>query len=254
MTLASWWEHRDMRPAPMRWKPWLKLHPPDGDTYGVIIPKGLNVFRWKDNACLRNGNMLQVRKNAPLLNDSYESVFIEVDAFEQEEIIVDAVSYDEPHAMFKDRLELINTECIDLTEHGSWEKMIQKLSDDTVECVRIISHDRVYIPDSIGGYVMYPHRRTVYLRLNDIQNDTWGLGALDGLDEYVEVCRIQPLDNNIKSVDEESCIVVEVIAVRVNSRGEIVEVVSSKVRNDLGIGDIIQLTDLIERGMDDEQA
>ena len=54
-------------------------------------------------------------------------------------------------------------------------------------------------------------------------------------------------------IDDESCIVVEVIAIRVNSDGKIIEKEFVDIRNDLGISDVIQITELIERGMENEE-
>ena len=54
-------------------------------------------------------------------------------------------------------------------------------------------------------------------------------------------------------IDDESCIVVEVIAIRVNSDGEVIEKEFVDIRNDLGISDVIQITELIERGMENDE-
>ena len=139
-----------------------------------------------------------------------------------------------------------------LCVHGSWEWAVEALTRDDVACVRLIHKDAVYEPDEVMGYVMYPHRSRVFLRLSVIDESHWELGALDGLHDYETVARI-PADDTvvIKDLDEDSCIVVEVAVVNVNDEGIITNGIYIGMRPDMGISDVTQLTELIERGMDD---
>ena len=100
---------------------------------------------------------------------------------------------------------------------------------------------------------MYPHRNRIFLRLNNkLKDNGWELAALDGVDDFLPVCTIIKEDLNME-IDDESCIVVEVIAIRVNSDGEVIEKEFVDIRNDLGISDVIQITELIERGMENDE-
>ena len=62
------------------------------------------------------------------------------------------------------------------------------------------------------------------------------------------------MDNTIKDLDNDSCIIIEIVAVNVNGKGQITQALPLDVRPDLGISDTTQLTDLIERGMEDDGA
>ena len=140
-----------------------------------------------------------------------------------------------------------------MTQHGAWDGTLKCLKEDDVECIRFVNPNQTFKPDGIGGYVMYPHRNRIFLRLNNkLKDNGWELAALDGVDDFLPVCTIIKEDLNME-IDDESCIVVEVIAIRVNSDGEIIEKEFVDIRNDLGISDVIQITELIERGMENDE-
>ena len=253
-TLESWWEHRHMQPAPLRWKPWRKLHPPEQEMYVVVIPTGNLCFQWNGNTCLRNGNMLHAPKEKT--HDEYREILIDD---EWDNIVVDAVEYSQPHATFEERIPLIkqhqsSVEIYNLSEHGVWDKTMRRLQHEGTAFVRLIEPTQIFEPDSIGGYVLHPNRNKVFLRLNNINDNTWELASLDGIDDYIPVCKIESMDKNMKDLDEDSCIVIEIVAVSVNGKGQITQALPLDVRPDLGISDITQLTDLIERGMEDDGA
>ena len=48
---------------------------------------------------------------------------------------------------------------------------------------------------------------------------------------------------------KQDCYVVEVAAVRVSAKGQLLDFTVVGVRKDLGIGDVTQFTELVERGM-----
>tara|TARA_R110002012_G_C11654051_1_gene611617 strand:+ start:1529 stop:2806 length:1278 start_codon:yes stop_codon:yes gene_type:complete len=252
--LSSWWAHKEMLPAPFRWKPWRKLHPPEKEMYALIVPKGNLCFQWNGNTCLRNGDMIHIPKEKT--HNEYREILIDS---EWENIVVDAVDYDSPHATFRERLPLIRSqpssiEVYDLTEHGSWDKVNRRLQHQGVAYVRLIEPSQVFKPDSIGGYVLHPNRNKVFLRLHSINSKVWTLASLDGIDDYIPVCSVPVIDETMKELDDDSCIVVEIVAVRVNGKGQITQAIPLDVRPDLGISDITQLTDLIERGMEDDDS
>ena len=121
----------------------------------------------------------------------------------------------------------------------------------------MIEGNSIYEPDEVMGYVMYPHRSRVRLRLHDIDESHWTLAALDGLDEFVPVAKI-PTPNidltvhHLKNPKVDDVTLIEVAAIEVGEDGYINQGIFIGHRPNLGIGDIIQLTDLIERGMSDD--
>ena len=253
-TLTSWWEHKEMQPAPLRWKAWTKLYPPTSEMYAVIIPVGNLCFQWNGNTCLRNGNMLHAPKEKS--HDEYREILLDA---EWENIVIDSVEYDNPHTTFEERIPLIkqhqsSVEIYNLKEHGSWDKVMRRLQHEGVSCVRLIEPNQVFEPDSIGGYVLHSNRNKVFLRLHTIKDKVWELASLDGVDDYIPVCEIPIIDNSIKVLDDEACIVIEIVAVRVNGKGQIMESIPMDIRPDLGISDITQLTDLIDRGMENDKS
>tara|TARA_R100000152_G_C6776823_1_gene206233 strand:+ start:1382 stop:2659 length:1278 start_codon:yes stop_codon:yes gene_type:complete len=253
-TLESWWEHTHMQPAPLRWKPWRKLHPPEKEMYALVIPIGNLCFQWNGNTCSRNGNMLHAPKEKT--HNEYREILIDD---EWDNIVIDSIEYNNPHATFEERIPLIkrhqsSIEIYNLKEHGVWDKVMRRLQHEGVSCIRLIEPSQVFEPDAIGGYVIHPNRNKVFLRLNSIKEKAWELAVIDGIDDYVPVCDIEIMDNTIKDLDDDSCIVIEIVAVNVNGKGQITQALPLDVRPDLGISDITQLTDLIERGMEDDGA
>jgi len=249
--LEHWWEHPSMFPAPMRWKPWTKLYPPKEETIAVLIPHKLSDFTWGDFAYDRKGNRTrQVYWDEPA--DRINKL-AEASGNKYGFVVIDFVDGDKPNAPFSERLHWItNTftlhcEHYDLTEHGAWETVMQRLQDE----VRFIRPSQVYTPDGIGGYVMYTNRTHVFLYLRAIDDSRrWALAALDGLDEHVDVCSLDGSEFDAPKLDDDSYTVVQVAASTVDKDGNINEGHIVSVRHDLGIGDVTQYTDLIERGME----
>lgn len=238
--LEHWWENPQMFPSPHRWRAWTKMHPPTDEVIAMVIPNGELYYTWQGNARKRNGDRLP---NPMKINEFREFVG---------DTILDLVSYDKPHNRFDERYPFSApnaAQTFDLSEHGSWERVLEVLNDDTTQCVRFINPELSFTPDSEGGYIMYPHRSKVFLRLNEIKNGKWELSALDGLDDYVSVVTIDAVDPTFTMFDHESCIVVEGVASSVNTEGNITGFALAEVRNDLGISDVTQYTELIERGL-----
>ena len=230
-----------MFPAPMRWKAWNQLHPPEEHTIAIPVPSSPLVYLCQGNLRNRNGDRI---KRVPNKN-----TYVEMAG----DTILDYVTYDSPSLTYIERIKEMNTIRIDLTQHGAWEGALTCLKDEEVECLRFIKPSQTFKPDGIGGYVMYPHRNRVFLRLNDkLKDNKWELAALDGVDDYIPVCDITKEDMNIE-IDDDSCVVVEIIAIRVNKDGKIIESEFIDIRNDLGISDVIQITELIERGMENDR-
>ena len=247
--LEHWWEHPSMFPAPMRWKSWAKLYPPKEETIAVMIPSEKrytvpNVFYWMEVGYDRKGNSNgRTPRGAKHLLESYG-------AFETC-VFVDFVDGHEPNAPFSERLRHLNCEHRDLTQHGAWDKVMRRLQDEDVSAVRFIRPSQVYTPDGIGGYVMYTNRTHVFLYLRVIDDSRrWTLAALDGLDEHVDVCSLDGSEFDAPELDDDSYTVVQVAASTVDKDGNINEGHIVSVRQDLGIGDVTQYTDLIERGME----
>ena len=216
------------------------MHPPTDEVIAMVVPNGELYYTWQGNARKRNGDRLP----SPMkINEFREFVG---------DTILDLVSYDKPHNRFDERYPFSApnaAQTFDLSEHGSWERVLEVLNDDTTQCVRFINPELSFTPDSEGGYIMYPHRSKVFLRLNEIKNGKWELSALDGLDDYVSVVTVDAVDPTFTMFDHESCIVVEGVASSVNTEGNITGFALAEVRNDLGISDVTQYTELIERGL-----
>ena len=242
--LEHWWEHPSMFPAPMRWKSWAKLYPPEEETIAVMIPSETNIFYWMEVGYDRKGNSNgRTPTGAKHLLESYG-------AFETC-VFVDFVDGHEPNTPFSERLRHLNCEHRDLTQHGAWDKVMRRLQDEDVTAVRFIKPSQVYTPDGIGGYVMYTNRTHVFLYLRAIDDSRrWTLASLDGLDEHVDVCSLDGSEFDTPELDDDSYIVVQVAASTVDKDGNINEGHIVSVRQDLGIGDVTQYTDLIERGME----
>ena len=238
--LEHWWENPQMFPTPHRWRAWTKIHPPTDEVIAMVIPNGELYYTWQGNARKRNGDRLP----SPMkINEFREFVG---------DTILDLVSYDNPHDRFDERYPFSApnvAQTFDLSEHGSWERVLETLNDESTQCIRFINPELSFTPDSEGGYIMYPHRSKVFLRLNEIKNGKWELSALDGLDDYVPVVTVDAVDPTFTTLDHESCIVVEGVASSVNTEGNITGFALAEVRNDLGISDVTQYTELIERGL-----
>ena len=256
VSLTDWWKYPAMFPAPARWSPWTKLHSPGDGYIAMLVPKGPIRYAWNGEIRTRNGEFVRKGMNGSLIEfvdegDIYASM------------VLDIIDIAKPHATWEERSRVgakhvgvprayTRHKAVDLTNNSGWEWAVESLTRDDVACVRLIHKDAVYEPDEVMGYVMYPHRSRVFLRLSVIDESHWELGALDGLHDYETVARI-PADDTvvIKDLDEDSCIVVEVAVVNVNDEGIITNGIYIGMRPDMGISDVTQLTELIERGMDD---
>ena len=75
------------------------------------------------------------------------------------------------------------------------------------------------------------------------------LSAIDGIDDFVPVATTDDINVNGYSGINEGCWVVEVAAVRVSEKGQLINFTVIGLREDLGIRDVTQFTELIERGM-----
>jgi hypothetical protein len=138
------------------------------------------------------------------------------------------------------------------TTHKDWNDIVHLLQSEKVRCVRLIPIDGVFEPDAIGGYVMHADRTKVFLRAD---MDVMGRGptylqALDGISEYITVGETEHIPNwkYNENLDHE-CIVIEVAAVRVSEKGQLLNFTVVGRRDDLGITDVTQFTELVERGM-----
>lgn len=249
--LKEWWRHPRLFPAPARWKPWLKLKPPEGEYYAVVIPNGDLHYHYAGKVRHRNGELVTDRKC-----DAGSSVILE----KVGDVGIDV--YDSVYRSFDERRHRfsIQAEVIPLQEEGAWFQVNVRLNSPDVQAVRLIEGSSIYEPDEIMGYVMYPHRSRVRLRLHEIDESHWTLAALDGLDEFVPVAKI-PVPNidphynlfhHFKNPKVDDVTLIEVAAIEVGEDGYINQGIFIGHRPNLGIGDIIQLTDLIERGMSDD--
>ena len=245
LSLQHWWEHPNMFPAPMRWRPWTKLHPPEEETIALIVEQDrvrqlsqhLILYAWGDVTYTRLG-----RKAYPRVPEMAKGAYAEFPS----NGCIDWVHKDNPNAPMSERLSHIDVENYDLTEHGAWDKVMQRLQDEEVNSVRFVSPNQVFTPDGVGGYVMHPSRNKVFFRLDEKKNEKYILSALDGLDDYIPVAEVPLFDE--PRVEEGECIVVEAIAPSAVSKAPITNLMGMKFRHDLGISDLTQYTDLIERG------
>ena len=254
-SLTFWWEHSYSIPTPMRWKAWTKLYPPENNTIAVILTD-TPAYAWCGGYWFidETGNMK--RTNGRGYSGYTEGLLgIKSPVRILEEItsggIIDSISSVKHNAKFSDRLPFVTAEWYDLSHHGAWDIVMQRLQDDDVQCVRLIDPSSTFIPDGIGGYVIHPNSSHVFLSLREIDDSHWVLGALDGLDEYVNVCTLKNNDLDTPEINDDLCVVVQVSASIVDENGKINQGDIIGVRKDLGIGNLTQYTELIERGMDD---
>tara|TARA_R110000787_G_scaffold179634_1_gene291515 strand:- start:3356 stop:3763 length:408 start_codon:yes stop_codon:yes gene_type:complete len=128
-----------------------------------------------------------------------------------------------------------------------WNDIVAELDNPDVRCVRLIKSSQEFKPDAIGGYVIHADRTKVFLRAEATQTKgIVGLNAIDGVDEFI---RVANTTETMQKIPDESCVVVEVAAVRVSAKGQLINFTVVGVREDLGISDVTQFTELVERGM-----
>lgn len=256
--MERWWEY-GMSPAPMRWKAYTSLVPPSENHYAVIVPEGeiKHVYQGK----VRNRNGLLISKSG--VSEGWlkhDGVYREIAVVQSKKknqssysVVLDAV--DPKKTFFPDgyyNQRMVSATKPLMTTNKDWDDIIQTLQSDEVRSVRLIPMDGSFKPDAIGGYVMHADRTKVFLRAS---MDVMGKGptylqAIDGVDEFVNVGSTEVIGNWTYNRDmDKECIVIEVAAVRVSETGELLDFVAVRRRDDLGISDITQYTELIERGM-----
>ena len=95
---------------------------------------------------------------------------------------------------------------------------------------------------------MHSDRTKVFLRAESTETrGVVGLNAIDGVDDFIRVANTTV---EMPEIPDDSCVVVEVAAVNVSSKGQLLNFTVVGVRDDLGIGDVTQFTELVERGME----
>jgi len=249
--LGRWWEY-DTAPAPMRWKAYTTLAPPKDNHLAVMIPEGEIYYAYKGKIRNRAGLPLAKYDGHFYNFDTYFEMVDNADSLRHNSsdyTIIDRVFAKKPKEIFSKRMQ--NYEgfghLLGDTDNN-WRDIINALTRPDVRCVRLIKQHQEFEPDGIGGYVMHADRTKVFLIAN--YRDTIELCALDGVSEYVPVGETH--DENVKttiSMYKQDCYVVEVAAVRVSAKGQLLDFTVVGVRKDLGIGDVTQFTELVERGM-----
>lgn len=235
-TLSEWWRHPSF-PAPARWRSWRQVTPPEEGHIAVVVPNGQLYFTWRGEARARSGERLSsVHANDYLIEWAGDQ-------------IIDRIPANDHAQMWSERIPT-DAESYTLSEHGAWENIMRRLNDDDVQCIRLVQASSHFEPDEVMGYVMYAHRSRVFLRLHEIDESHWTLAALDGLDDYEPVAIIDVPDASIREVEEDSCAVVEAAILSVDTEGHINQCLFVDMRPDLGIGDVTQFTELIERGLE----
>tara|TARA_R110002153_G_scaffold40885_1_gene116800 strand:+ start:684 stop:1928 length:1245 start_codon:yes stop_codon:yes gene_type:complete len=241
--LDRWYEY-DMTPAPMRWQAYTSLAPPKEKHFASVVPEGKIVYSY--NGHLRNrAGVKQPTANNPYKDkqDSYYELAIDTDG---EVSILDRVvkaSYDSPYST---RMKIYTDTQMNTDDH--WDDIVAELSNPDVRCVRLINPAQQFKADAIGGYVMHSDRTKVFLRAESTETrGVVGLNAIDGVDDFI---RVANTTLEMPEIPDDSCIVVEVAAVNVSSKGQLLNFTVVGVRDDLGIGDVTQFTELVERGME----
>ena len=257
--MERWWEY-GMSPAPMRWKPYTSLAPPLENHYAVIVPEGDIKHLYENKTRNRNGLLIsKAGVNTTWLKN--DGVYREVVVVQSEvtnqgsySVLLDEVNPNKsffPNGGYRERMDTTLSKKM-LTSNKDWDDIINALQKDTIRCVRLIPMDGVFEPDAIGGYVMHADRTKVFLRA---EMDAMGSGptylqAIDGVDEFITVASTETIEDWKYNPDmDEECIVIEVAAVRVSSKGQLLNFTAVRRRDDLGISDITQFTELVERGM-----
>ena len=249
--MERWWEY-GMHPAPMRWKAWSSLAPPTENHYAVIVPEGEIKYIYRGHTRSRNG----LPTSRPSDRNLYTNPHIYKEVVVPEGggliIILDKVdSKKDNFAEWTYDKRIGESEKL-LTTNRNWDDIVHALQSEDVRCIRLIPIDGVFEPDAIGGYVMHSDRTKVFLRA---EMDAMGSGptylqALDGISEYITVGETEHIPNwkYNENLDHE-CIVIEVAAVRVSAKGQLLNFTVIGRRDDLGISDVTQFTELVERGM-----
>ena len=239
--LERWWEY-DNAPAPMRWKAYTALAPPEEKHFAVVVPEGQIVYAYKGHLRNRAGVRLPTAYN-PYKDDS--DSYYELSLNGEEVTVLDYVYCDSPTQTFLTRSQ---KKRLSMNTDDHWNDIVAELDNPDVRCVRLIKSSQEFKPDAIGGYVIHADRTKVFLRAEATQTKgIVGLNAIDGVDEFI---RVANTTETMQKIPDESCVVVEVAAVRVSAKGQLINFTVVGVRDDLGIGDVTQFTELVERGME----
>ncbi|MAN62095.1 MAG: hypothetical protein CMI60_09120 [Parvibaculum sp.] len=260
--MERWWEY-GMSPAPMRWKAYTSLVPPSENHYAVIVPEGEIKHVYQGKVRNRNGLLISKSgvKSGLLKQDGVYREIVTVSKKESHKpnhqssytVVLDSV--DPKKAFFPDgyyNQRMMSATKTLMTTNKDWDDIVNALQNDDVRSVRLIPIDGSFKPDAIGGYVMHADRTKVFLRAN---MDVMGRGptylqALDGISEYITVGETEHIPNWRYNEDlDRECIVIEVAAVRVSEKGQLLNFTVVGRRDDLGITDVTQFTELVERGM-----
>lgn len=260
LSTERWWEY-DYLPAPMKWKPYTALSPPKENMIAkVIYDDEKIIYSYAGRLWDRKG--YPVGQALPIFVDSYvEFTLSEItDTID----ILDWVDCKSPEKIYDDRM-VYSLNFLDSpdVENNSWETnldwdfLMQELHQPNVRYIRLIDPNQKFEPDRIGGYVLHPDRTKVFLRGRHENphpgDNTVILYALDGIDEFIPVANSEHVLGLSKKPSvfslEENVVVVEVAAVRVSEKGQLLDFSVVGIRHDLGISDVTQFTELVERGM-----
>ncbi len=246
--LERWWDY-NRAPTPMRWKAYTTLAPPEDNHLAVIVPEGDIFYAYKGKLRNRAGLPLAIYDSKFRYDpNTYYEMVVHAD----DSTVIDRVHSKKPKEMFSNRMQNYEGFSNFLGDtDNNWDDIVAALARDNVRCIRLIKQHQEFEPDAIGGYVMHADRTKVFLRANmGAFGTTKYLQALDGVSEYITVAVTEDIPNWIhnKPLDDQ-CIVVEVAAVRVSAKGQLLNFTVVGERTDLGIGDVTQFTELIERGM-----
>ena len=249
--MERWWEY-GMHPAPMRWKAWTSLAPPTENHYAVIVPEGEIKYVYNGKARSRSG-LLTHRGNVPSGILSAQGKYTEVVIPDEGKCtVIDIVDTNKHNFAEWTYDKRMGGEDNIKTTHKDWDDIVYLLQSEDVRCVRLIPMHGIFEPDANGGYVMHADRTKVFLRA---EMDAMGSGptylqALDGISEYITVGETEHIPNwKYNENLDHGCIVIEVAAVRVSAKGQLLNFTVVSRRDDLGIADVTQFTELVERGM-----
>lgn len=241
--MDRWYEY-DMTPAPMRWQAYTSLAPPEEKHYAVVVPEGKIVYAY--NGHLRNrAGVKQPAANNPYKDkqEAYYELSFDTDG---DVTVLDRVRLLDHNQVSSNRMQNYAVGQMNTDDH--WDDIVAELSNPDVRAVRLIKPTQVFEPDAIGGYVMHADRTKVFLRAETTPTEgVVGLNAIDGVDEFV---RVADTTEQMPKIPDDSCVVVEVAAVRVSSKGQLINFTVVGVRDDLGISDVTQFIELVERGME----
>ena len=253
MSLKEWWKYEANFPTPARWKAWSKLQPPEGQWYAIVIPSMYPSEESRQRLWYTWGNVTYNREGVPI--GSTREDFNILKEFTHNTVL-DYISSADPHAPFSRRMRHIRARVHDLSKHGAWELVNNRVQHEDVHCVRLIHEDTQYEPGGVMGYTLHAERSRAYLKLEKQYTEKkelrWELAALDGLSDFVPVVDVPSCDEAVVKEDTdlgEVVIVVEVAVLSADANGNITQCLPIRVRRDLGINDLTQITELIERGM-----